>query len=31
MASRVSRAPGTDEGPLLEGLEAIKGQSRALD
>jgi hypothetical protein len=31
MAGRVSRAPGADEAPLLEGLEAIKGQSRALD
>ncbi|MFQ2905421.1 hypothetical protein ACK30V_18385, partial [Aeromonas caviae] len=31
MAGRVSRAPGADEAPLLEGLEAIKAQSRALD
>ena len=31
MAGRVSRAPGADEAPLLEGLETIKGQSRALD
>ncbi|GJA53613.1 hypothetical protein KAM348_10360 [Aeromonas caviae] len=31
MAGRVSSAPGADEAPLLEGLEAIKAQSRALD
>ncbi len=31
MAERVSRAPGEDETPLLEGLEAIKGQVVALD
>jgi len=31
MAGRVSRAPGEDETPLLQGLEAIKGQAAALD
>ncbi len=31
MAGRVSCAPGADEAPLLQGVEAIKGQSRALD
>ncbi|MDY7828646.1 DTW domain-containing protein, partial [Aeromonas caviae] len=31
MAGRVSRAPGADEAPVLEGLAVIKAQSCALD
>ncbi|MNF18875.1 hypothetical protein D3C80_2232400 [compost metagenome] len=30
MAGRVSRAPGEDETPLLQALEAIKGEGARL-